>query len=169
MNRISKALTSILTPIVMLLFLNEPLYSQKPEITPDVQFIYVKAGGNDVYREGQRTGKAIYVLFSGEFKLYGLYHKSEPVLEKTGHLEEDQLDSLKYYLRTTDFFNFPNYLPKTKRIFWPITSCSIGYRESETDSMKIVNVILHQSKKYYPKDFFKLQSKIEEILFNKKE
>jgi len=48
MNRISKALTSILTPIVMLLFLNEPLYSQKPEITPDVQFIYVKAGGNDV-------------------------------------------------------------------------------------------------------------------------
>lgn len=169
MNRIFKAINLKYVILAIILFSSEQSYCQKPQVTPDVQFLYSKVGGFDVYREGQRIGIEFLILFSGESKVYGIYYKSESVLERTGHLTNDQIDTLKYYFKETNFFDFPSFLPRTNEIKGPSPSCSIGYRENETDSMKVVHAILYQEKRYYPKGFFTLQSKIESILYGTKE
>ncbi len=168
MNKVFKAFNITYAILAVILFWSEQSYCQKPQVAPEFQFLYVKDGAFDVYRKGQRTGVEVHVLFSGEIEVYGRYHKSKLVLERTGQLTDDQIDTLKYYFKKVGFSKFPNHLPRSNRIFVPAPDCIIGYRENKTDSMKIVQAILCQKKEYYPKGFFNLRSKIESMLFDKK-
>ncbi len=148
---------------------NNPLIAQVPQVSSDVQFLYIEFGGQDVYRVGMLYGKAIYILFSGESRYYNLYFKRKPILKKTGQIQKNQLDSLQHYFQAADFLNLPNVLPRPKNLFWPITYCRIGYRQSKTDSMKMVKAVLFQGKRYYPKGFLNLQSKLRALLFDQKQ
>lgn len=120
-----------------------------------------------MYRKGQRTGMEIHVLFSGEYQIYRTYFKSKPILERVGYLEKKRFDSLKYYFNKVKFLDFPDILPRTNQFFVPAPTCLIGYRKNKTDKIKMVEAILAQKKKYYPTGFFKLNSKLESILFPK--
>jgi len=165
MNRVLKTFCIRYAILVMILLLNEQVFCQRLEILPDVQYLYSRGGGQDVYKEGDRYGFEIHVLFSGEYRLYSDYYKSEYILDRTGHITEDQRDSLKFHFENLDFLNFPNHLPLTNKQRWPLSTCGLGFRVTESDSIKLVYANLTADEKYYPKGFFKFISKVRSILF----
>ncbi len=153
--------------VPLILLLTTHSFCQEPKALPNVQVLYLKSNGQDVYFNGQQIGVEVRVLFSGKYEIYNEYFKREPVLIRVGYLEKEQLDSLKSNFRTAKFCDFPKFLPRTIKIFAPADKCLIGFRKTKKDSMKIVKAILLQKRKHYPKSFFKLKSKLDSLFFPK--
>lgn len=158
---------SLLYFVPLILLLTTHSFCQEPKALPNIQVLYIKSNGQDVYFNDQQIGVEVRVLFSGKYEIYNEYFKREPVLKRVGYLEKEQLDSLKSYFSTARFCDFPNFLPRTIKIFIPADKCLIGFREAKKDSMKIVNIVLSQKREYYPKSFFKLKSKLDSLFFPK--
>jgi len=150
----------ILTLLIALIF---PQKTNRP-IDPDTQILFSYQGGGDVYKEGSKTGFMVQIPFFGKAKVYTLYYQQKARLEKKVFLTAEQTDSLISYFEKSNFSDYPNRLPLTNRMFWPISSASLGFRKTEEDSLKVVSAMLTADHKYYPKDFFKLLKKVRRII-----
>lgn len=151
---------------IILILLNALIFPQKNnrQIDPDTQILFSYRPGRDIYKKGDEAGYMVQIPFSGRAKVYTLYVQQKARLEKKVFLTTEQTDSLISYFEKSKFSDYPNVLPSTNKMFWPISSVSLGFRKTEGDSLKIVSAMLTADHKYYPKDFFELLKKIRKII-----
>lgn len=134
---------------------------------------YRKTGGMDLYDDGDKIGKLLYIYKSGKACLQDLIYRNstgkveiEEVLAADCTLSLETLRSLHSIFRDNDFLNWPAFLPSTSpheiQIRTPAPSVRIVYCVS--DEIKVVNILQGADHKHYPVGFFRIHDFIMEII-----
>ncbi|PSO45820.1 MAG: hypothetical protein BRC25_00865, partial [Parcubacteria group bacterium SW_6_46_9] len=135
---------------------------------------YSVTKGQDDYTDGDRTGRDLSVMFSGEFNLYTRTYRETDErqyvvksLVKSGSISQSRLNDLQSSLEDSGFYNYPKQVPQFEgrpRIEGPADTVSISARPDTHADLKKVNHKEGARGGAYPDGFENVEEALQKLM-----